>query len=55
MEGEFKERWTELCEQIDAEHDAQKGEQLWLEAGRLLREAAGTPEVKPTSADRTDS
>jgi hypothetical protein len=54
MEGEFKERWTALCDQLSAEKDPDKTPQLFQEAGRLLREAAGTSEVKPTPADRTD-
>jgi hypothetical protein len=53
MEGELKEQWAALCEQMGAEKDPQKGEQLLREAGRILREAAGTPEVKPAPADGT--
>jgi tRNA A37 N6-isopentenylltransferase MiaA len=55
MEGEVKERWTELCKQLGENQDPQKSRQLWQEAGKLLREATQTPEVKPTSADRTTS
>jgi hypothetical protein len=54
MEGELKGRWTALCDQLSAEKDPDKTPQLFQEAGRLLREAAGTSEVKPTPADRTD-
>jgi hypothetical protein len=46
MEGQVKERWEEICTKLGAEKDPQKGEQLWREAGKVLREAA-TPEVKP--------
>ena len=44
MEGQVKERWEEICTKLGAEKDPQKGEQLWREAGKVLREAAGTPE-----------
>jgi len=43
MEGETKEKWTAVCEQLGAEKDLQKGEQLWRDAGRLLREAIEPP------------
>jgi hypothetical protein len=53
FEGEFKEKWTALGEQFATPHDPQKGVELMREAGRILREAAGTPEVKPAPADGT--
>lgn len=40
MEGETKERWTAVCEQLTAEKDPKQVEQLWREAGKVLREAA---------------
>ena len=49
MEGELKERWTAVCKQLGAAKDPKQLEQLWREAGRILREAiqpdeTGTPD-----------
>jgi hypothetical protein len=46
MEGELRGRWAQLCTQLRAERDPQKAEQLFGEAGGLLKGAAeqdGTP------------
>lgn len=50
MEGETKERWAAVCEQLGAARDPEQAEQLWREAGRILREAiqpdeTGTPDT----------
>jgi hypothetical protein len=57
MEGEFKERWTAVCEQMSAEQDPQKGERLWREAGRVLREAVQPDETSTIDGEdrMTDS
>jgi len=55
MEGEFKEKWTAVCEQLGAEKDPQKGERLWREAGKVLREAVQPDETGEIEKDRTDS
>jgi hypothetical protein len=55
MEGAFKEEWAQVCQEFAAQKDPQRAEQLFGEAGRLLRGAVETPEVKPTPADRIDS
>ena len=46
MEGEFKEKWTAVCEQLGGQHDPQKTEQLWREAGKVLREAVQPDETE---------
>jgi hypothetical protein len=43
MEGELREKWAALSEQLGAPHDAQKGEEILRESGRLLREAIEPP------------
>jgi hypothetical protein len=43
MEGELAEKWAAVCEQLGAEKDPQKAEQLFGEAGRLLRGAIEPP------------
>ena len=50
MEGDTKEGWAEICQQLGTEKDPKRVEQLWREAGALLRGAAVTPEVKPTDS-----
>jgi hypothetical protein len=39
MDDEQKVRWEALHNQLGAERDAQKVEQLWREMGKLMREA----------------
>jgi hypothetical protein len=39
MEGETKERWAAVCEQLGAAKDPKQVEQLWRQAGQILREA----------------
>lgn len=46
MEGETKEGWAEICQQLGAEKDPKRVEQLWREAGAFLRRAAT---VKPST------
>lgn len=41
MEGEVKEGWAQLCQQLGTEKDPKQVEQLWREAGAFLRRAAG--------------
>jgi len=48
MEGELAEKWAALCEQLGAEKDPQKAEQLFGEAGQFLRRAAEPPPTDPT-------
>jgi hypothetical protein len=40
LEGELAEQWAALCARLGEERDAQKVEQLWRDAGKLMREAA---------------
>jgi hypothetical protein len=54
MEGGVQERWAELVQQFDVEKDPDKFRQLLQEVGRLIRGETSSPEVKPTSAHRTD-
>jgi hypothetical protein len=51
MEGDFKEKWAQMVNEFAAQTDPQRAEQLFGEAGRLLRGAVETP--APT--DQTDS
>lgn len=44
MEGPVKARWAKLCQQLGAPHDAQKGEELLKEVGRIVRGEAEAPE-----------
>ena len=43
-------RWNRVCEELGAKPDTEKSEQLWKEAGRIVRGEAETPEVKPTDS-----
>lgn len=43
MDDEFKEKWAQAVEEFSAQKDPQKAEQLFGEAGRLLRGAAEKP------------
>jgi hypothetical protein len=40
----IQKHWVELCGQLNAETDPQKKEQLWRQAGAILRGEAETPE-----------
>ena len=53
MEGETQERWTAVCEQLGAAKDPKQVEQLWREAGRILREAVQET-ADERQADRKD-
>jgi hypothetical protein len=48
MEGELKGRWAALVTQIGEVRDAQKGEELFREAGKILREAVQQGETGTT-------
>ena len=53
MQGELKERWESLCNQMgeaSAARDAQKVQELWGEMGKFLREAAQQGETGTTDA-----
>jgi hypothetical protein len=43
MDGEFKEKWAQVVEEFSAQKDSHRAEQLFGEAGRLLRGAAEKP------------
>jgi hypothetical protein len=43
MDGAFKQKWAQVVEEFSAQKDPQKAEQLFGEAGRLLRGAAEKP------------
>jgi hypothetical protein len=43
MEGELRGRWAQMCTRLREERDPQKAEQLFGEAGRLLRGAIEKP------------
>lgn len=49
MEGEFKERWKQLCAELAAQNDPQRAEQLFGEAGKMLRGAARQNETDTDS------
>jgi hypothetical protein len=49
MEGAFKARWKQMVEEFAAQKDPQKAEQLFGEAGKMLRRAIETP--APTDQD----
>jgi hypothetical protein len=51
MDGEIRERWMGLCTRFSEEQDTAKAEEFLQEAGALLREAAGRPELKNEHTD----
>ena|ERR1700693_656372 len=46
----IQKHWVELCVQLNAETDPQKREQLWRQAGALLRGTAEPAVVEPNES-----